>query len=152
MSAGIGEEGRGGRAREIGRRELGEKRTLTQLSVCAEPLRAAQPPPPIPYGASPRAVSIIQAGLMLNASRSTIYRMIGAKRLRAIKVGADGDRKRGLISALIFELHAGLDVEPPSPSLLVKAEGDAVGLERGQVIAERIGDEEGAFGAHREPA
>jgi len=36
----------------------------------------------------PRAVSIIQAGLMLNVSRSTIYRMIGTKRLRVIKVGA----------------------------------------------------------------
>ena len=42
----------------------------------------------IERGASPRAVSIIQAGLMLNVSRSTIYRMIAAKRLRAIKVGA----------------------------------------------------------------
>ena len=31
---------------------------------------------------------IVQAGLMLNVSRSTIYRMIGAKQLRAIKVGA----------------------------------------------------------------
>jgi excisionase family DNA binding protein len=42
----------------------------------------------IERGASPRAVSIIQAGLMLNVSRSTIYRMIAAKRLRAIKIGA----------------------------------------------------------------
>jgi len=41
-----------------------------------------------PLSASPRAVSIIQAGRMLNVSRSTIYRLIGAKRLRAIKVGA----------------------------------------------------------------
>ena len=87
MSAGIREEGRGARARKIGRRELGEKRTQTELSVRPEPL-PAQPPPPIPYRASPRAVSIIQAGLMLNVSRSTIYRMIGAKRLRTIKVGA----------------------------------------------------------------
>ena len=87
MSAGIRKEGRGARTRKIGRRELGEKRTQTELSVRAERLRA-QPPPPLPYGASPRAVSIIHAGLMLNVSRSTIYRMIGAKRLRAIKVGA----------------------------------------------------------------
>lgn len=86
MSAGIRLEGRGARTRKIGRRELGEKRTQTELSVRAEPLRA-QPPPTL-YGASPRAVSIVQAGLMLNVSRSTIYRMIGAKRLRAIKVGA----------------------------------------------------------------
>jgi excisionase family DNA binding protein len=84
MSDSIREEGRGARACKIARRELGEKRTQTELSVRAEPLRAQ--PPPIP--ASPRAVSIIQAGLMLNVSRSTIYRMIGAKRLRAIKVGA----------------------------------------------------------------
>ena len=87
MSAGIREEGSGARAHKSGLRELGEKRTQTDLSVRAEPLRA-QPPPPLPSGASPRAVSIIQAGLMLNMSRSTIYRLIGAKRLRAIKVGA----------------------------------------------------------------
>ena len=72
MSAGIREEGRGARARKIGRR--GEKRTQTELSVRPEPL-PAELPPPIPYGVSPRAVSIIQAGLMLNVSRSTIYRM-----------------------------------------------------------------------------
>ena len=87
MSAGIREEGRGARARKIGRREPGEKRTQTELTVRAGVL-PAQPPPPNSYGASPRAVSIVQAGLMLNVSRSTIYRMIGAKRLRAIKVGA----------------------------------------------------------------
>jgi excisionase family DNA binding protein len=87
MSAGIREERRGARARNTGRREPGEKRTQTERSVRAEPLRA-QPPPPLPYGASPRAVSIIQAGLMLNLSRSTIYRMIGAGRLKAVKVGA----------------------------------------------------------------
>jgi excisionase family DNA binding protein len=86
MSAGIREEGRGAGARKIGRRELGEKRTQTELTVRAERLQA-QPPPTL-YGASPRAVSIVQAGLMLNVSRSTIYRLIGAKRLRAIKVGA----------------------------------------------------------------
>jgi excisionase family DNA binding protein len=38
-------------------------------------------------GDAPRAVSILQAGQMLNVSRSTIYRMIRAKRLRAIKIG-----------------------------------------------------------------
>ena len=79
MSGDIREEGRG-------RWELGEKRTQTELLVRAEPMRV-QPPLPIPYGAPP-AVSIIQAGLMLNVSHSTIYRMIGAKRLKAIKVGA----------------------------------------------------------------
>ncbi len=81
MSAVIDEEKRGAPVRKLERRELGGKRTQTELSVHSEPMRA-------PSGASPRAVSIIQAGLMLNVSRSTIYRLIGAKRLRAIKVGA----------------------------------------------------------------
>src|SRR5271165_575759 len=84
MSAGIRDEGRGPPARKIGRRERGGKRTQTELSVRSETLQVQQ----LPSGASPRAVSIIQAGLMLNVSRSTIYRLIGAKRLRAIKVGA----------------------------------------------------------------
>jgi excisionase family DNA binding protein len=83
MSAGIDEEGRGRPVCKLERREPGGKRTQTEPSVHSEPMRA-QPP----SGASPRAVSIIQAGLMLNVSRSTIYRLIGAKRLRAIKVGA----------------------------------------------------------------
>jgi excisionase family DNA binding protein len=87
MSGDICDEGRGTRARKIGRREVGETRAQTGLSVLAKPL-SAKPPPPIPYAALPRAVSIVQAGLMLNVSRSTIYRMIGTKQLRAIKVGA----------------------------------------------------------------
>jgi excisionase family DNA binding protein len=79
MSARINEEGRGTRVRKLERR----KQTQTEPSARAEPkdIKAAS-------GASPRAVSIIQAGLMLNVSRSTIYRLIGDKRLRAIKVGA----------------------------------------------------------------
>ncbi len=83
MTAGIDADGRSTRNRKLARRELRGKRTQTELSVRSEPLHV-QPA----SGASPRAVSIIQAGLMLNVSRSTIYRLIGAKRLRAIKVGA----------------------------------------------------------------
>src|SRR5271165_908722 len=83
MTAGIDVDGRSTRNRKLARRELRGKRTQTELSVHSEPMRV-QPP----SGASPRAVSIVQAGLMLNVSRSTIYRLIGAKRLRAIKVGA----------------------------------------------------------------
>ena len=83
MTAGIDADARRTRNRKLARRELRGKRTQTELSVHSEPMR-----PHAPSGGSPSAVSIVQAGLMLNVSRSTIYRLIGAKRLRAIKVGA----------------------------------------------------------------